>query len=744
VPKPSSKPNAAAPRRRALVPLLLVLLAGAGVRALYLAEAAQDPTFDHPAIDAGFHDYWARSLADPDWIPPEHVDDPEIETRAFLRPPGYPYFLAGVYAVTGGSPLAPRVLQMALGLASALLAWWIGRRWLGPAVGLAWCALMVLWWPLVYFEGELHAPALLIFLLLLLIRLLASWSGSPGVARALAAGLVLGAAALVRPNVLLFAPLALVWMLWLAYRREERFLPSGIALAVAVLAAIAPAAIRNARVAGDFVLVSSNLGINLYIGNNERATGFVAASLPPHGEFETCYDYPDVARSVERELGRPLKDSEVSAYFARKALDFARENPARFLALLARKAALFWGPDEISHNKVLALEREHSRVLRWLPGSFPLLVSGAIVGLVLMAAFARRRWPLAVLALSMIALWFLSVLPFFAASRYRAPILPLLMLFVAIGVCEIARLLRERRIGAAALGIGGWGLLLWLASWSPYDYQPDAAKWHMDRGRAFNRAGEAGRARREFEAALAAKPESAGAHFSLALTLGGQGRVAQAMEHYRLALAARPDHVRALNNLGSLIAQGGGFEEAIEIFQRALDVDPDQPDTRYNLGLACERAGRTEEAVGHYREALRLKPDAPKALRALAGTLSAAGRGREALEAWERLIEIEPGAADHRRNLVGFLATSPDEAVRDGERAVELARALCAGPGASRPENLAVLAAALAETGRFEEAVEAAERALGLAERAGQPRRARSLRAALELYRLGQPLRAGS
>ncbi len=91
----------------------VVLVAGMVLRGVYLSELAENPEFVAPGVDAGFHDYWARALVTGDWTPPPGEADPEIRTRPYLRPPGYPYFLALVYSVAGLEYWAPRAVQMA-------------------------------------------------------------------------------------------------------------------------------------------------------------------------------------------------------------------------------------------------------------------------------------------------------------------------------------------------------------------------------------------------------------------------------------------------------------------------------------------------------------------------------------------------------------------------------------------------------------------------------------------------------
>ena len=116
-----------------------ILVVGAGLRIAYLGEVRQLPDFRHPAVDAAFHDYWARGIAFGEWEPGERFDDPGVRTSPYFRPPGYAYFLAAIYAVGGNGYVTPRVVQAVLGLGSALLGFLFARRRFGrwPALLLA-------------------------------------------------------------------------------------------------------------------------------------------------------------------------------------------------------------------------------------------------------------------------------------------------------------------------------------------------------------------------------------------------------------------------------------------------------------------------------------------------------------------------------------------------------------------------------------------------------------------------------
>ncbi|MFH0982197.1 MAG: tetratricopeptide repeat protein [Planctomycetota bacterium] len=672
-----------------------ILLVGAGSRLLYLRELVDKPDFTVPAVDAGFHDYWARGLATGNWRPPFGLPDPLIRQTAYLRPPGYPYFLSLIYTLFGTGYLAPRIVQLVLGLINVILAFLFARKWFGLRVGLVLGLFMACYWIFVYFEGEFHAPVLVIYLLWLLVYAAGLWAERLDLRHALATGLLLGIAALVLPNALVFLPVLLGWSWWVARRHGERrrVRLAVVGLVAGTAVAVAPATIRNYRVAHDFVLISSNAGVNLYLGNNETATGVVSDRIPGLGDFKTCHDYPALVRNLERKLGRALKPSAVSGYFVNEALRFVREHPADFLKLTLKKALLFWGPREITHNKAVSYERAGAAVLRNLPGNFSLVVALAAMGGVLLvldrrtkeagdenvSLAARRRWEMAVLLLALVVAYFLSVLPFFVSARYRVPIIPFLLLFASFGVCRVAGLLWARQVRHAAAwtgtGVVLYGFHVLAGGWVPGG-ERDLAKWHYDRavaygltgrtdqaideyravlesmpqnphahlglGTALARRGETDAALEQFYEALRLWPEYAEAHFYLGVAMAAQGRTAEALAHYADAIRCYPDYLEAHYNLGALLAALGRYDEALSHYQEALRINPDFIPAHTNAAVVFFQQDRLDEAEREFREVVRLEPGNTEARCNLAITLTHQGRFDEAAREYQTVLRIDP------------------------------------------------------------------------------------------------------
>jgi len=745
-------------RSREGLALLVVLLVAALVRGAYLAHFAGAPDFEHPAIDAGFHDYWARTIAFPGTEPPEHVADPELATSPYLRPPGYAYFLAAIYALSGGSYLAPRIVQLLLGLVTVALTFAAGRRTFGPLAGVAAAALVATCAPVVYFEGELHAETLLLPLLLALYLAVLRLRRDPSLRLALLCGVLLGAAALVRTNAAAYAALVPLW-LWWRTRREwpvRRLLAVVGAYLLAAAVAISPATIRNAVVAGELVPISSNLGINLLLGNHPRATPFVGQEVEGLGRFETCYDYPALVDALERKLGRRLTDSEASRHFTGEALAWIGANPGDFLRLTARKAVSFWGPAEVSHNKVVALELEHSAVLRALPSGFAVVAFLAGLGLLVWwlrcrasgrTGRADRAPPECAAEPGLLVVfvlgWFLSVLPFFVASRYRLPLVPFLALPAGYGAVlwiESIVLRFGRLVGAANVAV--LFFIGWVVSHAALELgSPNEVKWHMDRGRAFNRGGDVERAIAEFEAALTVSPGSAEAHFSLGHSMVLLGNLDAARREFEETVRLHPDHASALQNLGSLEARRGGFDLAVGYFERLVLLQPYSAEGWRNLALAQTRTGALADAAASYGRAVEAAPGDVATRRVYASVLLALHRHGEALAQLREALRLEPAQPLNAVELARLLATAPDDRLRDGAEALRLAEAASRALGGRHPDALEALAAAQAETGRFSEAATTAAQALELARAAGQQALAARIASALEAYRAGRAFR---
>jgi len=197
--------------------------------------------------------------------------------------------------------------------------------------------------------------------------------------------------------------------------------------------------------------------------------------------------------------------------------------------------------------------------------------------------------------------------------------------------------------------------------------------------------------------------------------------------------------------LANALMEQGDAVVAAEHYTEAIRLKPDYQDARLNLALALQREGKTDEAMTELQGSLQADPSFAKAHSALATLLSQQGQTASAIARYREALRLDPEYADAANNLAWLLATCPDAAYRDGPEAIRLAEQAVQLSGKMADAALLdTLAAALAEAGRFDEAVQTAGRAREQALAGHQSQLAEKIARRQDLYRQHQPYRSGS
>ncbi len=207
------------------------------------------------------------------------------------------------------------------------------------------------------------------------------------------------------------------------------------------------------------------------------------------------------------------------------------------------------------------------------------------------------------------------------------------------------------------------------------------------------------------------------------------------------ALAVTSNNDVALNNLGIIFLDKGQLDDAISKLQAAIDLRPENGPAHDNLAKALLKKGRAAEAMVHYRKFLEIEPGNVEARNTLGTALIQQGRVREAIDQWQDALAIQPDNGNAASNLAWVFATCPEDSIRDGGRAIELAEKAFRISGGKIPMIHRVLAAAYAESGRFGDAIETGQRGAELAISQGNPALAAELESNVALYEAGRPLR---
>lgn len=360
----------------------------------------------------------SRSLTQGRGFVHDDAEDPGTGQR-FGRAPGYPVFLALIGAGTLPPPDAtpPGVKIAQAGLGALLVGLIAGIAWLaaGPHAAVAAALVAAVYPSLVWTPAQVLSETLYSVVALaaaLLLQIAADRSSGAGTRRGalvpgVGAGLLVGTAVLVRPAMLFFVPLAVLWLV--ATRRRALT----IVLLTATLAIVAPWTARNYRVHGRFVLVASEGGVTFWTGNHPLARGegdLAANPLIKQAELEFRRRHPG------------LTPDELEPLYYRDALRHIAASPVWWLGLTARKAFYTVVPIGPSY----ALHSLRYRLASTLP--YLLILPWAVAGI-------RRLWrgprrPAAPFLLGASAV--LVCLVFFPQERFRIPIIdPLLIVGAA-------------------------------------------------------------------------------------------------------------------------------------------------------------------------------------------------------------------------------------------------------------------------------------------------------------------------
>jgi tetratricopeptide (TPR) repeat protein len=263
---------------------------------------------------------------------------------------------------------------------------------------------------------------------------------------------------------------------------------------------------------------------------------------------------------------------------------------------------------------------------------------------------------------------------------------------------------------------------------------------HYNLANALLHEGSTDEAILHYEQALQLRPYYTDAHVNLANILLQKGQLDKAIAHYDQALDIRPNSAEFHVNLGLALAAKGKTDQAILHYQQALELRPDYVKARINLANAFVQRNNLAQAADQYQQALQVKPDSVEAQVNLGAVLVRLGRMGEAMPHFQKALQLKPDDAAIQNDLAWLLATCPQASLRDGRKAVELAQRANELSGGKNPIYLHTLAAALAESGRFGDAIQNVQKAIDLAQAAGQKPVVALLNDDLAHYQAGRPL----
>jgi tetratricopeptide (TPR) repeat protein len=244
-----------------------------------------------------------------------------------------------------------------------------------------------------------------------------------------------------------------------------------------------------------------------------------------------------------------------------------------------------------------------------------------------------------------------------------------------------------------------------------------------------------------YNEAVRLEPANAQYQTDLAVTLVALGKRAEALPHYQQAAWLDPSNAHYQNNFATALARSGDENAAIQYYQAAIRDDPKFAEAYSNLGALLTSRHQLIDAAKQYSEAIRLGPTNATIRFNFALVLLKLNRADDALTQLTEAARLRPDWPEPLNAAAWALATSDNEKLRNGAEAVKFAEKAADLTSRRQPLILNTLAAAYAESGRFDDALSNANAALQLAQDAGHTNQAAKIEQAIILYQSKTPLR---
>lgn len=387
------------PRIRFLVILLVALLPRVGFVLLYGANA--------PPTDWG--DDWHY-----DRIARQILLEHALSDGWF--PPGYPLFLAGIYAVFGPDLAAVRLLQAVIGAATCGIVYLLGRRLYDERVGVVAALLLAFYPPHLYFTWRIMAETAFAFVVaasaLLAMRLLTEGPSWPSVLL----GISLGVSNLLKSNLFVWPPVLILWLATNLRGRQALKLVGGATVPFLLLVSVVPLA-NLAAGRGLKAPLPLNAGHTLWWANNPKANGyFVMTDSDP--EVQAFIRSQGLAGALSA-ASRAEKDR----IYQRLALVWIRTHPVDFLRLVPHKLLNAFSP----FPKAAVFESGGAARLVFVL-SYGLLLPFAVYGLA--RSIRRPNAERQVVHLILVSYVSMVVL-FYGTPRFTLVVMPYVSIFAA-------------------------------------------------------------------------------------------------------------------------------------------------------------------------------------------------------------------------------------------------------------------------------------------------------------------------
>ncbi len=545
-----------------LVTILMLTAVAALFRLFYYnAYLDQVPYALIPLNDARMYWQWGLELYREGW---NHPHD-----QAYYQAPLYSMFIALMHHAGWHSIQNLIGIQLVLGVINTLIFYAMARQFLSYRFAFV-TAICFCVCPLVFFfETKSTATTLGLTLWLCFLLSMLKWLDQQKLFFLIPAAVFVSLTVICRPNMLFSLPFV-CWCFFVCVPKDQPglikisnhtalwFHRHLLVFLAIVLLAIGAVSMRNYMASGEWVLITGNSGVTLYMGNNPQATGGLAV-IPGLSNNIEDQVYGGVRLASEL-AGKELTLNESSRFWMGKTVEFVTSYPLQWLMLEGKKLlwSVFYIPPSVNYSVLFEAEW-----LGWFYVLFILQVVIFVSGIIAVYHVCRNRNPHNLFLLLTLCGYLLLSLVYYSSARFLTSVVPVLILLAGMMWQDYVEGGHDKRMNRARVILVVWIVLFFV--WNPflrqYQTQDLAMGWY------------------NLGVLAEEKPLLE----------------ANAKECYRKALEYNPNHASAMLNLGTLLAKEGDLLQSSEWFEQVLEMEPSNQTALQNLIINYQRLNRRDE-----------------------------------------------------------------------------------------------------------------------------------------------------
>lgn len=271
---------------------------------------------------------------------------------------------------------------------------------------------------------------------------------------------------------------------------------------------------------------------------------------------------------------------------------------------------------------------------------------------------------------------------------------------------------------------------------------PRIARAYQSRGRVYCREGRIDDAIAEYNKGLSLNPDFAYLYVNRAVAYETKGDHSRAISDCNEAIRREPKLTDAYVDRGIAYYSLGQNDKALADYNKGIDLSPTGGTTGnsyFNRGLLYHKTHKLDAAIRDFSRVIRQDPKSADAYRALGRAYADKGDYKRAVAELQTALKLAPTDTRALNSLSWLRATCPDESMRSGKDAVRIGLELCRLTNWKNAADLDTLAAAYAEIGDFDKAVEYQRQVLQKVQRQDSEREGTEAR--LKLYQEHKPFR---